>query len=180
MAVVLNNVGTIYEMRQAGASLQQIASVTGKSKERIRQLLVSNYGSTRFDLLSTARLCGLLGLSRHQIVNLYADHMIMPAVARNAGKQHRLFWSPQTVEKVISHYQKNRLCRMCSCPLPKGRRVYCSPRCYQEGQKYRYKDARAKERRLISIRKSIRKRKLLEMVQTIAREQLESKLVLTK
>jgi predicted nucleic acid-binding Zn ribbon protein len=180
MAAVMFNFDTVYEMRQAGASLQQIAEMTCKSKERIRQLLVKNCGSTKFNLLSTAQLCGLLGLSRHQIVNLYEGRTIMPMIEWNTGKHHRLFWSPRTVEKVISHCQKNRLCRMCSRPIPKGRRVYCSQRCYQEGQKYIYKDARAKERRLISIRRSIQKRKLLEMAQTIAREQLESNLVLMK
>jgi predicted nucleic acid-binding Zn ribbon protein len=174
------DVDTIYEMRQAGASLKQIAEMTGRSKERIRQLLVNNGGSTKFNLLSTAQLCGLLGLSRHQVLSLYEGHMIVPAVAWNTGKHHRLFWSPQTVERIISHYKKNRLCKMCSRPIPKGRRVYCSQRCYREGQKYIYKDARAKERRLVSIRKSVRKRKLLELAQTIARERLESKLVLTK
>ncbi|HEY78589.1 MAG TPA: hypothetical protein G4O09_05690 [Dehalococcoidia bacterium] len=106
--------------------------------------------------------------------------MIIPMVEWKTGKHHRLLWSPQTVAKIISHYQENRRCRMCSRPIPKGRRVYCSPRCYQEGQKYIYKDARAKKRRLISIRKSIQKRKLLKLAQNIARERLESNLVLTK
>ena len=174
------NVDTIYEMRQAGASLQQIAETTHRSKERIRQLLVKNYGTTKFNLMSTAQLCGLLSLSRNQIINLYDSHIITPIVEWHTGKHHCLFWSPQIIDRIISYYRQQRICKMCSHPIPKGRMVYCSHKCYQEGQKYIYKDAAAKERRLRSIRKSIQKRKLLALAHTTAQEQLEPDLVLMK
>jgi predicted nucleic acid-binding Zn ribbon protein len=179
MAVALK-VNTIYEMRQAGASLQQIAEATRKSKERIRQLLVKNYGTTKFGMMSTAQLCNLLGLSRNQVAHLYEEHIILPEVEWNTGKYHRFFWSPKTIEGIVSYYRPRRLCKICSRPIPKGRWVYCSQKCYQEGQKYIYKDAEAKERRLRSIRKSIQRRKLLDIARTIAKKQLESDLVLMK
>jgi predicted nucleic acid-binding Zn ribbon protein len=179
MAVALK-VNTIYEMRQAGASLQQIAEATHKSKERIRQLLVKSCGTTKFGMMSTAQLCNLLGLSRNQIAHLYKEHIILPEVEWNTGKHHRLFWSPEAIERIASYYRRRRLCKICSRPIPKGRWVYCSQECYQEGQKYIYKDAEAKERRLRSIRKSIQKRKLLDIAQTIAKKWRESDLVLVK
>ncbi len=174
------NIGAVYGMRQAGASLQQIAEKTGRSKERIRQLLVKHYGSTKFKLLTTAQLCNLLGLSRHQITNLYQRHIITPTIEWSEGKNRRLFWAPQTIEMVIEYYREERRCKICFRPIPKGRRIYCSSRCYQEGQKYIYKDARAKKRRLSSIRKSIQKRRLMELAQDIARGQRGSDLVLVK
>jgi len=148
-----NNINSaVYNMRQSGATLQQIADKIGKTKERVRQILVQNYGSTRHQLISTEQLCRLSGLPRNQIVQLHQDGVIIPAVEWNAGSRCYLLWSAATVEQVISYYKVHRLCKMCHCPVPKGRRTFCSEQCCKEGHKYRYRSPEAREKHRISMR----------------------------
>ena len=71
-------ISSIYAMRYSGATLRQIADRIGKTKERVRQILLHNYGSTRHKLLSTRQLCGLSGVSVKRLTRLHRDGVIMP------------------------------------------------------------------------------------------------------
>lgn len=148
-------------MRQSGATLQQIADKIGRTKERVRQILVQNYGSTKHQLISTEQLCKLLGLPRNRVIELYQGSVIIPAVVWNINSRLFLLWSPVTLEHIISYYKTRRLCKMCYHPIPKGRRIYCSEECYEEGQKYRYKSIEAKQRHIRSTKRYREKRKQL-------------------
>jgi len=143
----------VYRMRQTGASLQQIADRLGRSKERIRQILVETHGTTKHRLLHTERLSSLLGLSRYAVLKLYQAKVITPAVDWQTGNRHYLLWSPATAGDILNHCKTSRLCKICSAPIPEGRRVYCSNSCNKEGQKYKYKDRQAKERYLNNIKR---------------------------
>ena len=153
------DVNLICELRQAGASLQQIADKIGRSKERVRQILVKNHGSTKHELFSTQQLYKLLGLPRNQILELYKDGVIVPAVTWVTGSHHYLLWDNRVEAQIESHYNKHRLCKICNRVIGKGRWIYCSKECYKEGQKRRYKDPAVRQRQLLSVRKYMDKRK---------------------
>lgn len=155
------NIDTIYNMRQSGATLQRIGDEVGITKERVRQILVENHGSTKHQLISTEQLCRLLGLPRNRVIELYQDSVITPVAEWNRGNHRYLLFSATTVEQIISYYKTHRLCSICRRPIPRGRRVYCSEQCYKEGHKYRYKSIEAKQRHIRSIKRYTGRRKQL-------------------
>lgn len=148
---------SIYAMRYSGATLKQIADKIGKTKERVRQILIDNYGSTRHKLVSTRQLVKLSGLSRHLIIKFCQDNVITPVRAWDAGNGHRLLWPPSAVEQVtVSSWTgagSYRLCRICRGPVPDNRHCYCSEVCYQESHKYKYRSVEAREKHRISMKK---------------------------
>ena len=151
--------GLIIAMRESGASLEQIAETIGRTKERVRQILVKNTGTTRHSLLSTQQLYRQLGLPRTRVIELYKDGVISPQAEWKTGNHHYLLWSPSVAEIVTNYYNRHRLCKMCSKPLGKGRWVFCSDECYREGQKYKYKSGEAKRRHLANIKGYLAKRR---------------------
>ena len=153
---------TIYVMRHSGATLQQIADTIGRTKERVRQILVKNYGSTKHKKLSTEKLCKLSGLSRSRIVELYKDDVITPVKEWNTNNGQYFLWPLSTVEQIAAYYSSHRLCKICYRPIPKGRRIYCSEQCYREGHKYRHMSIEAKKKQLGNIRRYREKCKLLK------------------
>ena len=151
----------IRNMRQSGATLSQIADRIGRTKERVRQILLRNYGSTKHKLISTEQLCKLSGLNRGRVMELYRDGAVTPVREWDTSIGHYFLWSPDTLVQIISHYKVNRLCKMCHSSIPKGRQYYCSKQCYEEGHKYRYKSIEAKQRHLESIKRYRERRKQL-------------------
>ena len=151
----------IVAMRESGASLEQIAETVGRTKERVRQILVKNNGSTSHGLLSTQQLYKVLGLSRNRVIELYKDGVIEPKAEWTTGNHHYVLWSADVAEKVLNYYNRHRLCRICLRPLGKGRWVFCSDTCYREGQKYKYKSNEAKRRHLKNIKVYLEKRRQL-------------------
>ena len=143
----------IYNMRQSGATLQQIADRIGRTKERVRQILIENYGTTKHKLISTEQLCQLSGYSRNRIMELYQDNAIIPIVEWDRGNRHFALWSLSAAEQVNIHYKTHRLCKMCYSFIPKGRLVYCSEQCYNKSRKYKYKSVEAKQRHLRNIKR---------------------------
>jgi predicted nucleic acid-binding Zn ribbon protein len=171
------NISDIYAMRRSGATLQQIANKTDRTKERIRQILISNYGSTKHKLMSTEQLHKLSGFSRHLIIKLYQGNVITPVREWSLKNSHHLLWSPATVEQIKAYYDAYKLCKMCHTRIPEGRRVFCSEQCYKEGHKYKYKNTEAKQRQMASVRRYREKCKRLSKSLLIDNSKREKVLV---
>lgn len=154
---------SIYAMRCEGATLGQIADKIGRTKERVRQILIDNYGSAKHELLSTTQLCKLSGLYWNQIIELYQDSVITPACEWDTGTGRRSLWSQATLEQIRLYFQTRTktFCKICNHPVPTGRRYYCSELCYKESNKYKYRSAEARHKHLISVKRYRESRKRL-------------------
>ena len=127
---------TIVEMRQSAASLQQIASRFGVSRERIRQVLVEQYGSTKVNrLLGVAELARHAGCSQSYIRKLRRRGIIQPA--KVVGKK-RTLWKSETIDTIIQ-YISSHPCRVCNKLLPSNRWVYCSRECWVKAYRHRHR-----------------------------------------
>ncbi len=147
------NKDTVLEMRQSGMPMREIAEKIGRSKERVRQILMEGRGSTDHEFLSTLQLCKKAGLPRNRIMGLYLDGIIVPAVKWDTGNRDYLLWPMEAVSKISLHYQNHRLCKVCNRPLPKNRIFFCSDGCRQERHKYKYMTPEEKKRVLANIRR---------------------------
>ncbi len=143
----------VREMRQAGMPMREIAGKIGRSKERVRQILVLDGGSSNHEFLSTLQLCKQVGLPRNRIMDLYLDGIIVPAVKWDAGNRDYLLWPQDAVAKIGEHYKNHRLCKVCNHPLPKNRIFFCSDICRKERHKYKYMTPEEKRRVLDNIRR---------------------------
>ena len=143
----------VLEMRQAGMPMREIAEKIGRSKERVRQILVQGCGSTNHEYLSTLQLCKQAGLPRNRIMDLYLDGIIVPSVKWDAGNRDYLLWPQNAIAKIGDHYKNHRLCKVCNRPLPKNRIFFCSDICRQERHKYKYMTPEEKKRVLDNIRR---------------------------
>jgi len=150
----------VLEMRQSGMPMREIAEKIGRSKERVRQILMEGCGSTNHEYLSTLQLCKQSGLPRNRIIELYLDGIILPGVKWYAGNRDYMLWHQDTVVKINVHYQNHRLCKVCNSPLPKNRIFFCSDNCRQERHKYKYMTPEEKRRVLDNIRRYREKRKI--------------------
>ena len=147
---------SIHAMRNSGATLLQIADKICRTKERVRQILINNYGSTKHKLVSTRQLCELSGLSCNRIMKLYQDSVITPVREWDTSNGHYSLWSQATVEQIKTYlkpYKTCRFCRICHGPIPTDRHCYCSERCYKESHKYKYRSIEARQRHRIIMRR---------------------------
>jgi predicted Fe-S protein YdhL (DUF1289 family) len=149
----------IFEMRQAGMPMREIAEKIGRSKERVRQILVKGCGTTNHQFLSTLQLCNQSGLPRNRIVELFMDGIIAPVAKWDAGNRDYLLWPSDAVEKISAYYENHRLCKVCKKQLPKNRVLFCSDECRHERHKYKYMTPEEKKRVLDNIRRYREKRK---------------------
>ena len=130
-------------MRQAGATLQQIADEFGFSRERARQLLSENYGSTRVrQLLTTSELVRLARCTPSYIDKLKRRGIIAPAMV--VGRRTSL-WQPEAIATIIIYIDRHG-CLVCQRPVPGNRQVYCSRECYLEAQRYRNRPVAVRKR----------------------------------
>lgn len=127
--------GYIKERRDGGATLQEIGDEIGRSRERVRQILVKQYGTADISkaLLTTNQLAGLTNCSEPLIYKFRQQGIISPV---GHGR-----WRPETVDIILEH----RKCKMCGKPLPAHRFVYCSDTCQIEGGKYKNRSEVAKK-----------------------------------
>jgi hypothetical protein len=145
--------------------MREIALKAGISKERVRQILARNLGSTRHEWLSTLQLCIMTGLPRNRVLELQEDGVITPACDWNEGKRHYLLWSTDSVKVITAYFSAHHTCHMCNKPLPKNRMRFCSDGCRQESHKYKYMTDEEKNRVLVNIRRyRERKRQALQIV----------------
>jgi predicted nucleic acid-binding Zn ribbon protein len=149
----------VLEMRQAGMPMREIAEKIGRTKERVRQILMEGCGSTDHEYLSTLQLCKQAGLPRNRIIDLYLDGIIVPSVKWDAGHRDYLLWPRDAVAKIGEHYTNHRLCKVCNHPLPKNRIFFCSDSCREERHKYKYMTPEEKKRVLDNIRRYRERRK---------------------
>jgi hypothetical protein len=134
---------SLHQIRQSGATLQQIASLFGISREGARQRLFRHYGSTRIQgLLTAAELARLAGCTYRYIEKLQRRGAIQPAMVVGQG---RTLWEPGTVAAVIIHIDRLR-CPVCHRPVPSNRQTYCSKECYIEAHRYKNRSELEKSR----------------------------------
>jgi predicted nucleic acid-binding Zn ribbon protein len=143
----------IFEMRRAGAPMREIAQAVGISKERVRQILARNLGSTQHEWLSTLQVCARTGLPRNRVLELHEQGIIVPASTWSAGKRHYFLWAADSVERITTYFGSHHLCRVCNKPLPRNRILFCSDECRQERHKYKHMTAEEKQRVLENIRR---------------------------
>lgn len=140
----------IYEMRQTGATMREIGEKVGICRERVRQILLHTFGSTRHELMSTAKLCALIELPSNHIMRLYKQGIITPAFGYDIGGQHRFMWPATTIQVVKDYYDSHHVCRICKKPMSPKRTYYCSDCCKRE--RYRYKNLTPEEKQRIRAR----------------------------
>jgi len=145
------NRALIYEMRQAGAPMREIAKKVGISKERVRQILTLNIGSTKHEWFSTLQLCEESGLPRNRVLELQKLGVITPTFTWGIGRRHYLLWSREAVKAITDYYSTHHFCRVCNKPLSKKRILFCSDVCRQERHKYKYMTLEEKKRVLTNI-----------------------------
>ena len=151
----------IFELRRSGMPMREIATKIGRSKERVRQILIKGCGTTDHELLSTLQLCNETGLPRNRIMDLYMDGVIAPVTKWDAGTRDYLLWPPETTAQIQTYYQNHRLCKVCHKPLPKNRIYFCSDDCRHERHKYKSMTPEEKKRVLDNIRRYRERRKVL-------------------
>ena len=141
---------TIRQMRQSGASLRQIGSHFGITREAVRRRLVKHYGSTRIqdDLLPIAELARLAGCSQKYIIKLKRQGAIQPAVIGRG----RSLWKPETIATIIIYNDSHR-CPVCHQPVPSNRSVYCSTGCYIEAGRYKNRPEAVRKRQRESTKR---------------------------
>lgn len=116
----------IVNARKAGDALLKIGNAVGVTDERIRQLLVKHYGTTKLaSHLSSLELSRIVNLNVRTI-NDYRNKGIIKAV--NNG-HYRYLYDIDAVKAIIAH----RRCKICGDPLPKGKWAYCSEPCRKAG-----------------------------------------------
>jgi predicted nucleic acid-binding Zn ribbon protein len=154
------NRALIFEMRQAGSPMREIAERIGISKERVRQILTRNSGTTKHEWYSTLQLCEESGLPRNRVLELQQLGIIKPIFTWGVGKRHYLLWSPKAVKDITDYYNTHHFCRVCNKPLPKKRILFCSDACRQERHKYKYMTLEEKKKVLNNIRRYRERKKL--------------------
>ena len=133
----------MYQMRQSGATLDQVGSRFGITREGVRKLLTEHYGSTRVqDLLTATELARLTNCVYSYICKLKRRGVIQPAMVVGHG---RTLWKPETIAAIIIYIDRNG-CPMCHDPVPSNRQVYCSRECYLEAHRYRNQPEEARRR----------------------------------
>jgi len=112
--------GQINDLRQKGATLQQIGDKIGRSRERVRQILVEHYGDTKIEnLITTRELCKLAGCERNSIQRLLKKDLIVPAIV----DKKRYLWNLETVSLAIKFKNEgSRRCEICGKPIIVGKR----------------------------------------------------------
>ena len=159
------NRALIFEMRQAGFPMREIAEKVGVSKERVRQILSRNAGSTKHEWFSTLQLCEESSLPRNRVLELQKQGVIKPAFEWGIGKRHYLLWPHEAVKAIADYYSTHHFCQVCNKPLPKKRVLFCSDLCRQERHKYKYMTPEEKKRVLTNIRRyRERKRRESQMI----------------
>ena len=93
------NKSVIFEMRRSGMPMRKIGEKIGRSRERVRQILIKSLGTTNHEYLSTSQLCSQSGMSRNRIVDLYLDGIITPNRQMGCRKPRLSFMASRSCKK---------------------------------------------------------------------------------
>ena len=141
--VTQTKLDTMHQMRQSGATLDQVGSRFGITREGVRRLLTEHYGSTRVrSLLTVTELTWLAGCTYNYIDKLKRRGIIQPAKVVGRG---RTLWKPEAIAAIIKYIDRHR-CPVCYQPLSSDRLVYCSRQCYLEARRYKNQPEEARRR----------------------------------
>lgn len=137
--------GLIYDMRQQGFTLQEIGLEIGRTKERVRQILVEHYGSTEIkrELVTTSQLATQADCRPLLIEKLRREGLIAPI--------RRRIWDPNATLPIL--IQNKPICRICAKPVPKYRACYCSEECRTEAGRYKNRPDEVKWRQNERVRR---------------------------
>jgi len=124
--------GYIKTRRDEGATLQNIAEEIGRTRERVRQILVEHYGTADVEgeVLTTKQLIELTNYSGTTLYKLYRKGIITKIGKGRLGIGR---WPLETLNIILEY----RRCKICDKPLGKGKGVYCSEACRVEAGKYK-------------------------------------------
>jgi len=89
--------GKIKDLRDEGKTLQQIGDSIGRTRERVRQILVEKYGTADSECLTTKQVSELVGRSKSTINNLRIRGIITSV---NCGR-----WKTEVVDIILNYYR---------------------------------------------------------------------------
>lgn len=134
--------GQINEMRQEGETLQDIGEKVGRSRERIRQILVQHYGSpkvTRY--ITTDELAKRSHTYTDFIRKIEKQGLIAPV---NPGRPPWTikYWDPNLVPIVMkARVDQHLRCEICGIPIWLGKRCkehqFVELTCSECGKKFK-------------------------------------------
>lgn len=120
--------GYIADKRKAGATLEEIGKEVGVTRERVRQILMEHYGTTKMTpFLTSEQLSQLVNLTRDTITEYRRRGIIKPV---NSSPRRPLYGMDAL--KAISDHRR---CRICGEPILTKCCAYCSPECLKEGDR---------------------------------------------
>jgi len=128
----------IKRIRDEGKTLSEIAGPLGTSRQRIHQILVKHYGTTKPQGPITA-------ITTHELA-IYGYYPVMLYSLRKRGIIKKIGygrWELDTLDKIREY----RKCVICGEGLGKGRSRYCSHLCYLKSLEHRYMHMSKDEKR---------------------------------
>jgi len=151
----------MWQMRQAGATLEVIGQAFGIRKQLVSRRLIKHYGTTKVQgLLRKIELLELTSSSPPYLNKLKLGGVIKPAQVPGRKK---LLWPQQSLKQVLDYKVSHpRHCRMCGRPRPSERSVYCSDGCEIEGHKIKNRPLEVRERHYERMRDYQRMRRKKE------------------
>jgi len=126
--------GLIYDLRQQGYTLEEIGREIGRTRERVRQILVEHYGGTEIKwgkLVTTSQLIAQADCRLRLIEKLRRAGLITPV--------GRGIWDYDATLPVI--IDSKPACKVCGKAVSYHRSHYCSDECYNKVWRHRYKNA---------------------------------------
>lgn len=116
--------GQIYDMRQQGQSLQKIGDTIGRTRERVRQILVEKYG--------TAEIKSDSLFTRKEVAFLTNLHEVTISLLTRKGVIKRVGCGLWGIDALKTLLERSK-CKICGGFLPKRRFSYCSDECAKKG-----------------------------------------------
>jgi|GEM_PF-3094884 len=117
--------------RSNGKSLRQLGQMSGKSHEKIRQIL-AKYDLPQESLLPEAKVAAKLGYPVHWLARLRKEGITTPI------KRGRWLYSEEQVKQIASLIAERGKCEQCGKPRPPGSQRFCKE-CNQYRRRHRYR-----------------------------------------
>jgi hypothetical protein len=127
-------------LRQSGRTLQYIGDKFGLSRERVRQILVERYGSTKAtQMLSRSKVAKKLNCAKSRLIKLEKMGKVYPV--KNKGKVMYFIPNLPEISKLVKSLEAPRVTHICqycgksftvrqSSVRPQSPYKYCSRECW--------------------------------------------------